>query len=209
MSRSFDIIRNPFNKNEYLFDKKSITIESGVTVLIGCNGAGKSTMLHMIESDLKKENIQYIKYDNYSEGGSNAISSAGFHGNMETMATLATSSEGEQITINLSNFSKKIGDFVRKNEKESELWILLDAIDSGLSIDNIIDIKRLFKLILSDNTNKDIYILVSANCYELCRNSNCFDVIRCKYTTFTDYEDYRSYIVETWHQKYKRYEKKG
>jgi hypothetical protein len=96
-----------------------------------------------------------------------------------------------------------------ESEKEpvKERWILLDAIDSGLSVDNIVKLKEeLFKTILEYNEGNEIYIIVSANEYEMARQEQCFDVYNGKYITFNDYEEYRQFILETNEIKLQRYD---
>ena len=235
MSRKINIInKGYYDENEVLYKKKSIEIKPGITVLAGCNGIGKTTLLHQIESFLKKENIPCLMFDNLHDGGQNSIS---YHASLDdfaTMSTLMCSSEGESIYINISNLAARLGNFVKtgdnsKNDKYEKLaraieslvneekepkkevkipderWILLDAIDSGFSVDNIVDLKEdLFKTILKYNFGNEIYIIVSANEYELCRGEQCFDVYNGKYTTFKDYEDYRDFILKSREGKEKR-----
>ena len=66
-----------------LYKKRSITINEGVTVLVGCNGSGKTTLLHQIKDQLKKDGIPFVSFDNLHDGGSRAISSAGFYGDLD------------------------------------------------------------------------------------------------------------------------------
>ncbi len=137
------------------------------------------------------------------------------------IATSISSSEGENIILNMNKFASDLREFVEKgipkeknpfkkafkalnnvedehNELISERWILLDAVDSGLSVDNIVDIKEyLFKTILEHNFGNEIYIVISANEYEMARNEQCFDVYNGKYITFKNYEDYRNMILES------------
>ena len=240
MCRKINIInKGYYDENEVLYKKKSIEIKPGITVLAGCNGIGKTTLLHQIESFLKKENIPCLMFDNLHDGGQNSIS---YHASLDdfaTMSTLMCSSEGESIYINISNLATRLGNFVKtgdnsKNDKYEKLaraienlvneekepkkeikipnerWILLDAIDSGFSVDNIVDLKEdLFKTILEYNFSNEIYIIVSANEYELCRGEQCFDVYNGKYITFKDYEDYREFILRSreWKEKRERREK--
>ena len=235
MSRKINIInKGYYDEDEVLYKKKSIEIKPGITVLAGCNGIGKTTLLHQIESFLKKENIPCLMFDNLHDGGQNSIS---YHASLDdfaTMSTLMCSSEGESIYINISNLAARLGNFVKtgdnsKNDKYEKLaraieslvneekepkkevkipderWILLDAIDSGFSVDNIVDLKEdLFKTILEYNFCNEIYIVVSANEYELCRGEQCFDVYNGKYITFKDYEDYRDFILRSREWKEKR-----
>lgn len=151
---------------------------------------------------------------------------------MKLAASLATSSEGESISINLGTFVGSIHNFLKTGEvdtqgsrlaaafrrageleeeeksKSNQRWILLDAADSGLSIDNVIDLKDVFNLMIEDaqSLGVELYILISANEYELASESNCFDVMRCKYVKFNDYAEFKDFILETRELKNKRYE---
>lgn len=228
MSRKFNIINKGYHdENETLYKKKSIEIKPGVTILAGCNGIGKTTLLHQIKASLEKDKIPCLMFDNLHDGGSNAVSYYASLDDFATMSTLMCSSEGENIYINISNLAAQLGNFVRtgdssKNDRYEKLaraienlvnkenkpqkevkipderWILLDAIDSGFSVDNIVDLKEdLFNTILEHNFGNEIYIVISANEYELCRGEQCFDVYNGKYITFKDYEDYREFILKS------------
>lgn len=205
MSREFKIIKNYYEEEEILYNKSRIKLNTGITVLVGCNGCGKTTLIRQIKDKLDKKNIRYIHFNNLKDGGENARSKAGFKGDFKFLATALTSSEGENISLNIGKIAQKIGSEIMNIE--DEYWILLDAVDSGLSIDNIIEIKDLFELIFETNKNKDIYIIISANEYELARGEQCFDVYNCKYITFKDYEDYREFIIKSGEIKQKRYKK--
>lgn len=229
--RKFKLEKDYYEDGQNLYKKRTVTIKPGVTVLVGCNGIGKTTMLHQIESHLKEEEVPYIHFDNLRDGGSSARSSSLFYGDTMFAAISMCSSEGENIVLNMEKLAARIGNFVRtgedndrniamqkaftnlfKDEEDKsnieipkERWILLDAIDSGLSVDNIVDIKEfLFKTILEHNCGNEIYIIVSANEYEMARGENCFDVYNGKYITFKDYEEYRNFILDSKKWKEKR-----
>jgi hypothetical protein len=90
-----------------------------------------------------------------------------------------------------------------------ERVLLFDAVDSGLSVDSIVEVKEMFTAIeeYSKQMGMDVYIVIAANEYELARNSNCFDVNDGKYVTFADYEEYRNFIINSRLKKEKRIEK--
>ena len=44
MSRIFKLNKDPYDTCEILFKKKEVEIMPGVTVLVGCNGTGKTTL---------------------------------------------------------------------------------------------------------------------------------------------------------------------
>ena len=203
-----DIDQAPYDDNECLYMRKQYQFKPGVSVLVGCNGTGKTTLLDMIKERMRKAKIPCIMYDNLHDGGHQARSTAFFFEQMELGATLMCSSEGEQISINIANMATKIGKFVRENRGKPEIWILFDAIDSGLSVDNIVDVKdNLFRIILEDNKDSDVYIIVSANEYEMCRGEQCFAVTTGEYMVFNDYESYREFVLNSRKLKDQRYQK--
>lgn len=232
MSRKFTLIKDYYDEGLDLYKKKTIEIKLGITVLVGCNGIGKTTLLHQIRDNLKKNNIPYVLFDNLKDGGSNSVSEASFYGDFEFMATAIQSSEGENIVMNMGKLAARLGKFVKDGEdlKEKkytklarsmaqargeevpdepeipkERWILLDAVDSGLSVDNIVDLKeQLFKTILEHNCGNEIYIVVSANEYEMARGEQCFDVYNGEYIKFKDYEEYRNLVLQSKEWKYER-----
>lgn len=223
MSRKIKLCKDPYDCGFDLFKKRSIEIKEGVTVLVGCNGIGKSTLLHYIEKTLNKENISYIKFDNLHDGGSQSKEKSLFNNELGFLASSLCSSEGENIVLNMMKVLSKIETFLKTGKyktKESELkrfleeaagfesddneklskerWFLFDAIDSGLSIDNIIDLKEyLFKPVFEHFLENEIYIIISANGYEMANGEQCLDVYNGKYITFENYDEYRRMILES------------
>ena len=57
MSRNFKLIKDYYDSGFDLFNKKTININKGVTVLVGCNGSGKTTLLNEINNQLNSENL--------------------------------------------------------------------------------------------------------------------------------------------------------
>lgn len=205
--KTFIIPHDPYDTGFCVFEKNKITLKPGLTVFVGCNGSGKSSLLHCIESLLKEENIPNIFFDNLKDGGQNALSEAEYMGDLAFLATAAQSSEGENIIMNLGTFAGKVGKWVRRNRDAKELWILLDACDSGLSIDNVIDIKKyLFQTIINDNPKSNVYILAAANEYEMASGESCFDVVKGQYVSFQNYEEYKTLILRSNHDKKNRKE---
>ena len=193
-----------------LYHRTAVTLQPGVTVLVGCNGSGKTTFLLQLKDRLRKDKIPYLCYDNLEDGGSNARSQAAFYEDYAFVATSMQSSEGENIDMNLGRFAGKIGNFIynKVTPEDKEVFILFDAIDSGLSIDHIVSLKEdLFDFVIKDTKAKgiDLYFVVSANSYEMARGMNCFDIYNANYKMFTDYEEYREFILESRKRKDKRY----
>ena len=61
MPRKFKINPRFMGTDFDICKKKTITIKDGVTVLIGCNGAGKTTMLHQLKHNLSISKIARLK----------------------------------------------------------------------------------------------------------------------------------------------------
>lgn len=223
--------RDPYDEGFSTCRPKQIVIRSGMTVLVGCNGAGKTTLLHNIQSELKKENIPCHLFDNLHDGGTDSRSMAAFEENWAFVATSMASSEGENINMNLNNLASKLKEFMVTGRiadrltrisdafarcsgaKEYEVpetkerWLLLDAIDSGFSIDNIVEAKDFFKMVIKDFADHgyELFIVVSANEYEMANGEDCFDVTTGKYMHFGNYDEFKKFILKSREKKDKRY----
>lgn len=204
-TRSFKLYRDYWECG-ILYNKSMHTISSGLTILVGCNGSGKSTFIAQIKQQLKKNNEPVFTFNNVDDGGRSLYGGLidGHHpGGTEALSSLICSSEGEKIYQNILIKAKKgLGRAVEKakNSESKELFLLWDAVDSGSSIDSIIDIKNFFKLIIEDQkiaNNVDVFAIVSANSYEMANGENCYDVKHNKYVTFKDYEDYKKFILKS------------
>lgn len=168
-------------------------IDPGYTCIVGPNGAGKTTMINQIKEQLR-ENKEYevIYYNQLKDGGQEIVSKRIFSGNATAAATAMCSSEGQKIIISLEDFFASIGNAVRKNSSKTVV-VLIDGVDSGLSIDNIRMILDAFKLIQED-TNNRIYIIVSTNAYEFAKDEDCIDPRTGEHLKFGTYEEYANYI---------------
>lgn len=207
MSRTFKLEWDPYGSNDKIYSGKNVTFEPGITVLVGCNGSGKTTMLDcIITPNLTKLKIPFFTYSNIKSGGKDAISRSAFNEDFYKTALLMQSSEGEQIYYNISDIAKAIGKFVRDHKDDKELWFLFDGIDSGLSIDYIREINDdLFKTVINANSDKDIYIVLSANNYESTIGNMTMDTRTGKYVTIKSYDYFHKFIMRSRSLKDKRY----
>lgn len=179
-----------------LYGGDEVTIRPYLTVLVGCNGSGKSTFLKIVEDEIKgDEDTLVIKY-NHLWDGRYAKDKALMRGDMETAARMFIASEGEAMKANLGELVASIGRQIH-NSKARNIWILLDAMDSGFSIDNIVDMKDFFQFLFMQEKDRVIYVLIAANSFELARSERCLDVQNMVYTDFADYEEYRDFILGT------------
>ncbi len=213
---------------------KEIELNTGLTVLVGCNGAGKTTLLANIKEHCRENNIPCVMYNNLYDGGHNSMGKMFYEGNYEEGACLLTASEGEAIKTNIGIRGADYKEFIQngyindreyrlrkifRNEYEDEIEVieckdrvfLFDAVDSGLSVDGIIEVKDMFDAMLETCQKRDInlYIIISANEYELARGAQCFDVNSGSYIQFKDYEEYRQFILKSRTLKEKRIEQQA
>jgi len=183
--------------------------------------------LYNIESELSKAKIPVFRYDS-KESTSNLISESAFYNDFETVCISKCSSEGENIGLTFGRTLSRIRHFIKTGKdpkkhfsfvpiddkqeqiKSNERWILIDAVDSGYSIDNIIELKTIFGYMQKDalDCNVDLYIIVSANAYEVTNGENCLDVMSGKNIRFESYDEYRKFIMKTREKKEKRYKRK-
>ena len=53
--RKFTLERDYYDTGDNLFKNKTVTIKPGVTVLVGCNGTGKTTQIRLLAEYLKQK----------------------------------------------------------------------------------------------------------------------------------------------------------
>lgn len=197
-----------YDVNEKMYEKGVVTFNTGLTILVGCNGSGKTTLLHQIKDYCKNNKIPTISFNNYTDGGREMMAKHMMYGDMEGVARNFASSEGERISNALALQSNKIGNYIRKNQDVDKIVILMDAVDSGYSADNIVDLKRdLFDLIIEDCRSKgiEVYIIVAGNSYEMAANENCIDIVRLMPFVPKTYQRWRKVVMDTRKKKNKRY----
>lgn len=200
MSRTFEIDKRPHDRYDKLYNKSSIKINSGVSALVGCNGSGKTTLLRSIKESLQQLKVPVICFDSCVEDKRTTMSRSLVLEEYDRVSELMQSSEGESVLMNVSNWLQ--GDlisFLRHHKDSKEVWVLIDAIDSGLSIDNIVDLKKhIFpQLINYYNTDVDVHIVVTANTFEMCADIPCLDVRTGKYRQFKSYTAYKNFILRS------------
>lgn len=185
-----------------LYKCDSFTFTPGITSLVGCNGSGKSTLLGFTENYLEKADITYLEWNDRQSGGYNLMDKfLNFDNNIEGLAAMALSSEGERIVHGLGDIFPKMGSLVRKGSGKP-LVVLFDAIDSGMSVDEIIEIRSIFfDTILPDAeaNNTELYIIIAANNYEWCADSRIhnIDITTGKSLTISSYEDFKKIILKS------------
>lgn len=215
--RTITVDKNPYNRK--LFTKDEINIEEGINILVGPNGMGKSTLITFIMNqirELKDDSIYIQKYDNFYEGGQSAKTAYGFVGDTNALVRAFTSSEGEQIYDNFGALViPKLKKKIESNKNIKEVWLVLDGLDSGLSIDVIKEVKDFLHFLIDNLSDKKVYIIVAANSYEMTIGEKCIDVNTLKYhKEFKTYNSYSKFIQskakikDKYIENYKRKENK-
>lgn len=203
--RKFIVPTKPFDDDLRLYLRKDVELHPGLTTLVGCNGSGKTTLMMLIKDELRKDkDVLLLSYDDRFDGQSNLMSALGYRGDMSGVTSMFMSSEGERIIYGVGCFAQGIRKRIQKANPK-EIWILLDAVGSGLSIDGIRNIKDLARVIIEDNPGTDVYFVVSTNEYEFTVDADNIDVTTFSHKQFKDYDDYRDYILKTAKKKEKRY----
>lgn len=175
----------------------TLTLNPGYTAIVGPNGAGKTTLLQQIKEYADKHDIPVWRYSNTWDGMM-AKDTYIMRGQMELAATTMTSSEGEQVAINFGQAVSKLGRFVNKtkNKGEKKIIILLDAIDSGASIDRARDILDFINMVIKDEKDREVYIVMAVNHYELAKAPiDCVHARTGQHRVFIDYDTYAKFII--------------
>ena len=197
---------------------KTYKLLPGITVLVGCNGYGKSTTANEIEQYLTDCKMAFCSFDGTRMGADYIKSHAIAKGNYTVGATIMQSSEGEGLIISFGEYVKNIRRMADKCKSNNEPFILFcDAIDSGLSIDRVQDVKHFLFVVLDDliRNGVEAYIVTMANTFEMCRSDTidskfkdyfrCMDPYKLQNIQFTDYNDYEKFILKTSKIVKKRY----
>lgn len=198
MSRTFEVRPYDIECKRLIYRNPKFTFEPGLTVLIGCNGAGKTTLMQRMGEILHDEGIPVESLMKRELG--RIIDGQAFFGSTEAAAHQLWSnwqSEGEAAKSDFGFLLKRISNLVVHTESEcKERWVLIDGIDSSMSIDVLCEIRGLFDVILETAPSYvEVYLAVSTNQYELAHGNTCIRVTDGEVSIPTSYEDYRDSVL--------------
>lgn len=224
----FDICnKNYYAENDKLYKADKIELlENNIYVFTGCNGIGKSTLIFQITED-RSTALKHFAYNLLNDyNGYNSFvnhftddkpnndsdvyylsinkksNAQGINPNPFFKISKQFKSSGEQLIHDMLP-CLEIVDKELKRLKNKTLYLFLDDLDVGTSLDVILEeklvIKRFIKTLEENNTK--YIICIAANNYELTKLGKCIDCITLKPIEFKDYDDYVKYVVST--RKYK------
>lgn len=221
--------RNYYDEDQILYESESreghVDIEFGhIYALVGCNGLGKSTLIRQIcqDSDTSLCNFAHNLLDDHNgrstfarfssdpgkEGGEPGTfylpidrrSGARGFGDDSLIAEVSSSfmSTGEALAHDLGPCLA----IVRKELprlRGKEIYVLLDDLDVGASLDAIADERRVIDQIARDleANGTRFAICVAANNYELAKGLECISCADLSPVSFGSYDEYREFILST------------
>ena len=149
-------VRVSLDLGELSLTREFIFNSNKMTILVGPNGTGKTTLLQKLEEYLKAQDILHLQFSNYKDGGMigadtllNGLSGCS---NSSAAFDILFASEGQGILASfLYLFLDKLDNLTKKKTDESDLWLLLDALDSGLDIFWLSKLKFILRTKIVDN----------------------------------------------------------
>lgn len=207
------IDKYPYYEDQKMYDTEEIILKPGINSLVGCNGSGKTTFIdEMLQSELKKKQIDYHLYNDRRQGGTGLAEKRMLYDDISGFARMMTASEGERLVEGLADQLDKLRGFFHRNQGKNFV-LIFDAIDSGMSVDEIIEIRDLFlDLVIPDAKQSfdcELYIVVAANNFEWCNSSkiNNIDIITGKNLGEMTYDQYVKQIIDS--REYKNTRSEG
>lgn len=200
---NFKISKDYYCSNVKMYEKSSVEIKPGLTILVGCNGAGKTTLIQQLKEKCKEFDIPNLSYDQCGLQSSNMLMDKmlNLDGDISGLVNMYASSEGQRIRESIYYFGDEYIKFLKTVKKhQNNLFFFFDALDSGLSVDNIIEFKYacVEPIIETCNkANKEAYILVPCNEYEMARGENCLILPDLTYREIKNYDAYRKIILRS------------
>ena len=200
---NFKISKDYYCSNVKMYEKSSVEIKPGLTILVGCNGAGKTTLIQQLKEKCKEFDIPNLSYDQRGLQSSSMLMDKmlNLDGDISGLVNMYASSEGQRIRESIYYFGRDYQRFLKTVKKhQNHLFFFFDALDSGLSVDNIIEFKHdcVEPIIETCNkANKEAYIIVPCNEYEMARGENCLILPDLTYREIKNYDAYRKIILRS------------
>lgn len=189
--------------NQHLDKTISVNLKKNkVNILIGRNGYGKTTFIKALNKYAEDKKYNVVYWNDNEFGRDNGRQRMLMSNNMEGLSSLIFRSEGESLIESFASFflrrvGRMVRDFENKKLDSDVVFLLVDQLDSGLDIHQINEIKEIFKdTVITDMKDRGltVYLVVSANSYELARGELTLDPVTGKYVVLKSIEDFSDYI---------------
>ena len=113
--------RKDYYTEDDIFSTEEVSFQPGITMLVGCNGYGKSTMISIVEEYCKANDIELLSYDATNPHTSQRnIDKFLDNEQFGELALYLYSSEGERLVQGFGEIILKIGNFVSKRKKDKK-----------------------------------------------------------------------------------------
>ena len=186
-------------KNPYTSKTISTKLQEGkLIVLVGKNGYGKTSFIQGLKDYIEKKEYLYVHWCDNDYGRDQGRQMLLMNGNMKELAGMSFHSEGETLLSSLAHFFiRKAGSLTRKAKENDTIFLLLDQADSGLDVHQINEIKNVLKEVIIKHMHSEglkVYIVASANSYELAEGETCMNPRTGKTHKFKNFTTYKNYI---------------
>lgn len=181
---------------EKRFPKGSLELEPGILNLIGCNGSGKTDLIHQILFAAEKlEDVAVFNLVDFVD----SVAAK------EVVQDTLYSSSGETAFKYVTEFiidSLATADLKHKGKK---VLLLIDDADAHLSIDSIRVLVKFMKCVIEEESKKcELYIVMSGTNPVLSEDVNSLDVTTFKKHSNVTFRKYCSLITSTSHRVSKK-----
>lgn len=181
--------------------RKVLTLaKNDITVLVGKNGYGKSSLLQGIEQWAANNKIPHVFWSDKRYGRTEGMDILGFHEDFDWLSRMAFRSEGQTMLTSITRFFISGCSAATRNLKsgQNQIFLLIDQLDSGLDVHQIRYVKRVLRdTIIPDMRDRcklDVYVVMTANSYEMVYGEDCVDPNTRKHMTFNTLDEYAKYI---------------
>ena len=180
-----------YEDSEYHKEIKPDKLISDITILLGPNGSGKSMSFRSLESYFEDNNIECLRYSNKR----NDIVDTCIDFDIRKLQC-AFHSEGERIKDSIYEFGRSY--FINELlSNEKDIYVLMDELDSGLSIDSLLKIILEYIQVITlekyKHPKRTVKLVFSCNSYEMLHS---FYIALDEVKNDPLYYNYKGYIPE-------------